>query len=287
MRGSAVAFGAVSIVNAIASGKGAALGVKLMTKADVELVGGGEGVSVEIIDAPEEDDRLAKEAVKVVLRRFHAEGSGAKVSVRSEIPIARGLKSSSAASNAVVLATLSCLGEVVDDVEAVNLGVDASLAAGVTITGAFDDASASYFGGAVVTDNVKRRILRRDPIASDLRVVLYVPEERLYTKAVDKQRLEDLGGLVDGIHAMALDGDHWKAMTLNGLTYAAALGFQPAKIIEAIQAGATAAGLSGTGPSFAAICHPEDLERVRSAWEDQPGRILVTEINNEKARVII
>lgn len=29
------------------------------------------------------------------------------------------------------------------------------------MTGAFDDASASYFGNLVVTDNLKRRILRR------------------------------------------------------------------------------------------------------------------------------
>ncbi len=287
MRGSALAFGAVSIVNAIASGKGAALGVKLKTRADVELVEGDEGIFVEIVDAPGEDDRLAKEAVRAVLRRYHVEGTGAKVSVRSEIPIARGLKSSSAASNAVVLATLASLGEIVEDIEAVNLGVDASLAAGVTITGAFDDASASYFGGAVVTDNVDRRILRRDHIASDLKVVIYVPEERLYTKTVDRRELEKLGDLVDEIHELALSGDHWKAMTLNGLIYAAAMRFQPARITEAIQAGAIAASLSGTGPSFAAICHPEVLERVQSAWKDQPGRIIVTKANNEKARVVV
>ncbi len=61
--------------------------------------------------------------------------------------MARGLKSSSAAANAIALATTAALERSLDDVTVVKLGVDGALDAKVTITGAFDDACASYFGG--------------------------------------------------------------------------------------------------------------------------------------------
>jgi shikimate kinase len=81
--------------------------------------------------------------------------SGGHVRTESEVPMAAGLKSSSAAANATVLAALDALG-VADEVsreEACRLGVRAAREAGVTVTGAFDDASASMLGGVTVTDN--------------------------------------------------------------------------------------------------------------------------------------
>lgn len=285
MKGRALAYGAVTIVNAIASGMGAALSIKLKTIAEVELTE-KHGIQVEIIGAPEEEPRLSQESVRAVLRRSGAQSYGAHVTINSEIPIARGLKSSSAASNAVILATLVALKEEVDDMEVVNLGVDASLAAGVTITGAFDDASASYFGGAIVTDNRERKIIRRDEVDGDLRVILHIPREKLYTKDVNKQRLIKLGGIVNEIHHLAVKGRYWEAMTLNGLLYASALGFQPEVIVDAIEEGAIAASLSGTGPSFAAVCHRDSVEAVRSCWADLPGRMVLVEVNNNKASVV-
>lgn len=285
MRGRAVAYGAVTIVNAIASGRGAALGIRLKTIAEVEL-SQEQGIQVEIVGAPGEDPRLAQESVKAVLRKAGIQGYGAHVTVDSEIPIARGLKSSSAASNAVVLATLAALKEEIDDIEAINLGVDASLAAGITITGAFDDASASYFGGTVVTDNRERRIIRREEVEGDLKVILYIPSQKLYTKDVNKERIMKLGGIVDEIHRLAAEGRYWEAMSLNGLLYASALGFRPEIIIDALEGGAIAASLSGTGPSFAAVCPRNSVEAVRSCWADLPGRVAPVEVNNEKAGVI-
>jgi len=60
---------------------------------------------------------------------------GAKVATKSQIPIASGLKSSSAAANAAVLATVDALGEKLESLEAIKIGVQAALDAKVTITG--------------------------------------------------------------------------------------------------------------------------------------------------------
>ena len=64
--------------------------------------------------------------------------------------------------------------------ELVNLGVDAAFDAKVTVTGAFDDACA-LFGGIVITDNLKREIVKQLPLPEDLTVLFLVPPEKAYS----------------------------------------------------------------------------------------------------------
>ncbi|MCP8315930.1 MAG: shikimate kinase [archaeon] len=194
MKGKGIAFGAISIVNAIATGNGAALGTQLKTEAEVELIENSDEIDVKIIGSNYEEDKiLAKHAVKEVLTNLGYEGYGARVTTRSDIPIGKGLKSSSVASNAIVLATMAALKMNSDDLTIINLGVDASIRAGVTITGAFDDACASYFGGLVATDNIKRIIEKREMLTEDYHIVIYAPPEKAYTRDVDKIKLQKFG----------------------------------------------------------------------------------------------
>ncbi|MCX8191706.1 MAG: shikimate kinase, partial [Nitrososphaerales archaeon] len=231
LRGKGIAHGAISIVNAIASGKGGALGIRLKVEVDVELFE-GRGISVKILDADGENPNLVKKCVEKVLQKFSINHLGARVITKSEIPIAKGLKSSSAISNATVLATCAALGKDLDDLDLIRLGVDASIEAGVSITGAFDDASASYFGGFVLTENYSRRIIKLEPSPEHLQVVIYVPEMKLYTKDVNRSNLEKLSHLVDEVFKLAEKGEYWKALTLNGLIYSAVLGFSPQPAID-------------------------------------------------------
>jgi len=140
----AISHGAATIVNAIALGKGAAFGVDLWTKAEVELTKEPQVIKGEITSDPAESTVLIEKTVTRVLQHFGAEKCfGARVKTWSNIPIARGLKSSSTAANAVALATVATLGKTLDDLAVVKLGVDAAFDAKVTVTGAFDDAYAS------------------------------------------------------------------------------------------------------------------------------------------------
>src|SRR5208283_5506582 len=96
----AIAHGAATIVNAIALGKGAAFGVDLWTKAEVKLTDEPYVIKAEITSDPKENTLLMEKTVTRVLQRFSLEDSfGAKVKTWSNIPIAKGLKSSSAAAN--------------------------------------------------------------------------------------------------------------------------------------------------------------------------------------------
>jgi shikimate kinase len=283
----AVAHGAATIVNAIALGKGAAFGVDLWTKAHVELTDEPEIIKAEITSDPNESPLLTQSTAIRVLNHFKADKQfGAKITSWSNIPAARGLKSSSVAANAVVLATAGALGQKLDDLDAVRLGVQAAFDAKVTVTGAFDDASASYFGGVVITDNSAQKIVKCLPLPEDVVVLFHVPPQKAYTINADVQRLKTVKPLVELAYDEALKGNIWDALTLNGLVYSAASNQNSKIAIDALAAGAVAAGLCGKGPSTTAVCPVDKIDSVKVALQVYEGEILQANLNTEKAKVI-
>ncbi|HDM89041.1 MAG TPA: shikimate kinase [Candidatus Bathyarchaeota archaeon] len=287
LTGRAVAYGAITVINAISCGLGAALGVELRTEAYVELTDTPGRIEGKILSDPEESTILIEKAVSKVLEYFGLQDEyGAYVETRSNIPIARGLKSSSVAANAIVLAVLDALGEKIDDMAILNLGVDAAIDAGVTITGAFDDASASYFGGLTITDNRRREILKHIRDIKQYPVLIHVPEGKIYTSRSNVRRMRIIADEVRALHRMALRGDYWQSMTLNGIIYSEILGFDAGMAIDALENGALAAGLSGTGPSIAAIVPEEKIDDVRETWSKREGRLIETRINLKKAHIL-
>jgi len=283
----AIAHGAATIVNAIATGEGAAFGVDLWTRAQVKLTDEPSVVKGEINSDSTESTVLIDCAVMRVLRYFNVEKHfGAKVKTFSNIPVARGLKSSSAAANATVLATIAALEKSVDDLTVVNLGVDAAFDAKVTVTGAFDDACASYFGGVVVTDNLKRKLFDCSALPSGLSVLFYVPSKKVYTINSDVNRLATVAPLVKIAHAEAMKGNYWTALSLNGVIYSAALGYDASVAVDALGAGAIAAGLCGKGPAVTAVVSEDKLDKVKAALQQQKGEVIQSHINHEKAKVV-
>ncbi|HKX81386.1 MAG TPA: hypothetical protein VJL54_03950, partial [Nitrososphaera sp.] len=129
----ATMHGAISVVNAIATGNGSSLGISLTATARVELE---KGHGVRFLTGRNED-RLVNNIVRNTLPRTMAEENMVTVSVKSEIPIGFGLKSSSAVSNAVALACSRLAAEEVDDIAVLDAAVRASLDARVSITGAY------------------------------------------------------------------------------------------------------------------------------------------------------
>jgi shikimate kinase len=283
----ALTHGAATIVNAIATGKGAAVGVDLWTKASVTLTDEPGTVKVKILSDSSENPVLAQKTVERVLKRFGLENEfGAKVETTSNIPVARGLKSSSAAANAIALATTAALERSLDDVDIIKLGVDAAVDAKVTVTGAFDDACASYFGGVVITDNLERRIVERFEPAENLAVLFYVPPKKTYTADSNVKRMKTMASAVKLAYREALNGNYWAALTLNGLIYSAALGYDSSPAVDALNAGALASGLSGTGPALTAIVADDKVDDVKKVWRSREGEILTARITLEKAKVV-
>jgi shikimate kinase len=273
-RGEAMAYGAVTVVNALATGKGAAFGIDLRTKATVELKDNGT-IEATILDGEGESTLLVEKCVRKVLNHFGLRTLGAIVRTESNIPVARGLKSSSVAGNAVVLATLAALQKRMEPDDILRVVADASLEAKVSITGAFDDAAASLYGNVVVTDNLARKVLRTFPI-EDYCVLLLVPPEKRYTNEVDLTKVKTIARVADIAHNEALEGNYWNAMTLNGLIYSHVLGLTTDVILDSLQAGALAAGISGKGPTYAFVVEEDSKQRVLVPLRKQEGQIIVS-----------
>ncbi|WP_339106507.1 shikimate kinase [Haloterrigena salinisoli] len=282
MDGRAVAPAAGTVLNALATGTGSAFAIDLETTATVELTDTGE-IDAEIAGQPDADTTLVERCVAMTLAEYaddaglDASAVGARVRTDSEVPMASGLKSSSAAANATVLATLDALeiADTIDRVDACRLGVRAARDAGVTATGAFDDASASMLGGVTVTDNATDELLAREAVDWD--ALVYTPPEQSFSADADISACERVAPMAELVAELALDGRYGEAMTVNGFAFSAALEFPTGPMMDVLP-DVEGVSLSGTGPSYVAVGDRSTLEAARERWDDRDGttRLLAT-----------
>jgi shikimate kinase len=281
--GKGVSHGAATIVNAIATGKGAAFGIDLKTWAEVTIDDSSQ-VEVTIEGFIGEPTKLVENCFRAVVEKLApGERLGARIVTRSQIPVSRGLKSSSAAANAVIMATLDALEETIEPLYAIRLGTKCAIDAGVSVTGAFDDACAAWLGGAVVTDNHKNELLRREPMDTNLKVVIHVPPFQTRKAELPRARISAVADVADMAFQMAMKGDYFGAMKLNGLCYASALNVDQDIAFRALEWGARSAGLSGTGPATAILVDSEKLEKFLSDIKSTKEFIITDIFNGAKA----
>lgn len=274
--------GAVSIVNAIATGKGSALGISLKVTAEVEFQ---KGRGMRLITGRNGDDELIKNIIQKTIPKQIIESNMITVKVDSEIPIGYGLKSSSAVSNAVALACSQIEKEDdVNDYAILEVAVRSSLEAKVSLTGAYDDATACYFGGFTVTDNYSRRLVRRERAPENLYAIILLPSN---TSRGDVRKLSNLSDIFIDAFRFAESGQYWKAMKLNGVLASAALSSSYIPVMVAMEHGALSASISGNGPSIAAVGYEDAVEPIVDALSKFEGKIIVSKVNNEKANVKI
>jgi shikimate kinase len=249
------AFGAVTILNATATGIGCALAVNQVTRAT--WTPGSEGLRATGVP----DLRLVEAVAEEMGARRAAD-----VHVACPFPPSRGLKTSSSAAAALVRAVFDADGRAsasstealqADHAEVERLAVAACRRAGVTLTGALDDQTAAVRGGCHLVDNREGRqlaVLHAPP----WQVAVWVPD-----RAVEKSQVAgiDVAGLRADLEAateLAREGNLAEAMTANGRAFHAAYSAAglpvddlPARV--ALSRGALGAGLSGTGPAVAAV----------------------------------
>lgn len=280
----ATVHGAISVVNAVATGNGSALGISLKVTAEVGL--SNEGPRVNGLSKIKQKDRpfirriIQRSIPEQVIRK-----QAITVEIQSEIPMGVGLKSSSAVSNAVSLAChrLITEEEELDDNIVLNSGIQASVDSKVTITGAYDDATASYFGGLVLTDNHRKRLIAHETAPEDLFAIILIPK---YTARGVVSNLGLMSDLFLDAFKLAERKKYWKAMKLNGVLVSAALSYNYQPVKAALQEGALSASISGNGPAVAAVVQEDCMENVKSglAASSPDSRIIISKINNQKAQ---
>jgi len=293
-----------TVINAISTGKGSAFGIGLYVTVEVTVKNRHSDKDIECtctsLDNPDMDMSLMELCVRKVYDKlneypdFNVSNLCLNLETKSDIPAGSGLSSSSAASNSAVYATLlTLLDEAklsrsdvnITDMDILNLAIDASLEVGVTKTGSFDDAIASFYGGWKITDNYERKILYDYSMPYE-KVLIYMPNKSSYTAQSDVEAMKTLAPLVEIAFSNAVNKNIEKALSLNGFLYCAALCVDTNVSIDALKAGAKAAGLSGTGSAYTILFDEEDLPNIKKVLSKYPGRLIVTSPDNIGSVVI-
>jgi len=307
MKSTALCYGAATIITGFATGAAGAFGISLSNETKVELKNDGEFESI-VNGEGSVGEELARFCVERTLNEFGMEYEGASVNTQMDIPQAMGLKSSSIAANCITLATVGAIAREkgfvrqkrlnkfrqkqlisienveIDDERIINLGIDAAFDANVTKTGAIDDASASFFGGYSLTQNLERKIVQRGEM-EELDVLIYLPGEKIFSGSIDVQAVKMFAKEVDMLWDAAKTGNIYSAITLNGLIHSTAFGLDTTPAILALKAGAICSGLTGTGPAIIALCR-DNSDDILNEWDGLDGEILKTTTNNKKAMIL-
>lgn len=293
-----------TVINAISMGKGSAFGIQLYVTADVSIINKPTDKDIDYVckscDDPNMDVTLMNLCVEKVYAKlskhpkFNIKNIFLDVKTVSDIPTGSGLSSSSAASNSIVYATmLTLLNEAnltFEDVnitfeDIIDIGIDASLDCGVSKTGAFDDASASFYGGWKITDNYNRKILY-DNVMPYEKILIYMPNKSSHTAQSDVMAMKILAPYVKIAFEYAKNKNIETALTLNGFLYCAALDFDTQITMDALKAGANAAGLSGTGSAYTILVDEDKLDSVKDALKKYPGKLIETKSDNKGSVVL-
>ena len=274
----AIVHGAVSIVSAIATGNGATLGIDTFVKTKLEIK---DGTGIHITsDKKTISSRLINKVIENVIPKRQLEKVRLELNFQSNIPTGYGLKSSSAISTAVSLVCSKAIKKELTDEEILKIGVDSSLQTNVSITGAYDDACACYYGGFNVTNNYKRDLIFRGNAPSDLQAIIFLPKSR---KRGNVKKLKNFKPAFEKAWELAKNHDYWNASILNGLATSSILNSNPELLFKLMKKGAISATISGNGPSIVAITkkgHSSNIKRELSSLE---GKVIVSNINNKKA----
>jgi len=285
---------------------GVALG--LMNRIEVEVRGWSRG-EVELSVDGEGSGELAADGtnrsvqgIQAALREVRGElpeGIGWRIEMHNEIPLARGLGSSAAATVAGLVAGNALLGEPLTSADLLRLAT--------AIEGHPDNAAAALLGGFTVSAPVDGAVeaLRFDA-PRDLRAVLFIPDLRLPTadmraalpaKVPLVDAVANLTRVAVGVAGMATGrSDLLRVLTVDRLheQYRAKIYPQMPQLIEAARgAGAIGACLSGAGSTILAFSDSvRTITRIEAAFgaaaadTDLTGRIAVVAFRNSGAQVI-
>lgn len=252
------AHAAVTILNGTATGIGCSLAIVGGVHATVT-----PGVADAFTSDPACDPAVANACRATVL-----ELGPVAIRTRSVFPPSRGLKTSSSSAAAILRALDAASGRPSDDAALIARSVQACRAAGVTLTGAWDDQAAVVLGGCQVADSRAGRILASFEVPR-WKVAIWVPQHAIPKPQVARVDVSSLAPRLSALAAGLTAESIPSAMTENGRLftahYAAAglpVSDRPAQV--ALAAGALGAGLSGTGPAVAALFERRaDLEPVQ------------------------
>ena len=280
MRVKATVHGAISLVNAIATGKGATLGISTKVESILDVT---DGTGITVLSKNRTiSSRLVDSVIKKIVSKNQLKKNKLNINIETDIPVGYGLKSSSAISTSIALACSNVFQPKLSDLKILLAGVDASIQTKVSLTGAYDDAYACYYGGFNVTDNYKRKIIVRKNAPKNINAIIFIPKKRTRGNV---KKLENFSVIFEEAWNLAKNYDFWNAMILNGFTASTILKSEPKIVSDMMKNGALGASVSGNGPAFAVVANDKVTPKIKKSLLEFDGNVIVSKINNEKAEV--
>jgi homoserine kinase len=272
--------------------------VRGWSRGEMELSVEGEGQG-ELEGSRDNRCVLGIEAALREVRGELPDGIGWRIEMHNEIPLARGLGSSAAATVGGLVAGNALLGEPLTTADLLRLAT--------AIEGHPDNAAAALLGGFTVSAPIDGGVeaLRFDA-PRDLRAVLFIPDLRLPTdemravlpaKVPLADAVANLTRVAVGVAGMATGRfDLLRVLTVDRIheQYRAKVYPQLPQLVEsARKAGAIGACLSGAGSTVLAFSDSvRTITRIEAAFgaaaadTDLTGRIAVVSFRNNGAQVV-
>ncbi len=256
---------AITLLNAIGTDHGSAIGIKahnhvILRQSDDLLINTTPEVKPDLINS--------------CIREFNSyynnitgnsiDSINYEINTESNFPPSRGMKTSSIISNAIISALFSNYDRELPnskiEKDIVTLAARASVKAGVSITGAFDDAYASLLGGIVITENRTGDLVLHNNIPEDLMqlaVVLLIPNDK-NPKSIIEEKIKNIDAeQLNLAYHKILEGNYLEAVRLNTEAYGPLLGNM--EIINDLSSKSTVTGLNGAGPSLFSIINKRKI----------------------------
>jgi shikimate kinase len=282
LEGYGKSYGAITILNAILTGKGVTASVSLSSEVRVKIEM-SPGKLLSYMNGFPYESKLVQKSASLALNFAGERDSdfSGKIFVQSNIPVGVGLKSSSSVSTATIIAVFDALNfRDFSPMDVITLSAKASILSGVSITGAHDDAASCVLGGVNFTDNRNGKLILSRKV-KPLDVVACIPEEKSKRKKLLKRRSKNYRYIVSAILKLAELDRFWDAMSLNGMLYSSIMGYFNRIPFDAIKSGALGSGLSGTGPSVVSVFNDSELSYEFAKKYIKKGLyVITTRLNN-------
>ena len=184
----------------------------------------------------------------------------------SDIPAAKGLKSSSAVGVAVGRAVCRALHVHPTDPSLAIASAEVAQSIGLSATGAFDDAMASAGGGVAVTDNPTRQVRLHEDLPAEWSVLVW-PGTGTHLPSVTWRDRFRAAAAPAAAAVFAAERREWvTALETNSHLVESVVGYDFREVREKLRSrGAVGSGVSGLGPAFATIVPRDRLEEIRRA----------------------
>jgi shikimate kinase len=284
VRGVASASAAVTLVNALPTGSGCAIGIERRVEARTETAA-APATTVRVEPAAS-GTRLASVAAELAVARYGAGPVTVSLEIQSGIPVGRGLKSSSAAASAIIRSVARALGADPADAEVAAASAGAGRASGVSATGAYDDALAGLVSGFVLTDNEADRALSVATVDSEWVAVVAIPPGVHPPSPTLREAFQrEAAPGATAVHA-ARQGRWADAIRENTRVVERVMGYDYGDVRRRAQdAGALAVGVTGLGPAYWALTPRARARSVQGALPSELEDAFVVEFTRPQGGV--